>query len=208
MHIIWQVVDFGVFVFPQLSLRFSSRKANTLQSIFSLLFILSFTLPPMQGLSRIEESRNIVVLTVQSGLTEMFQGYSVWGKKHPALDDSGTKVHMPSIDLYSPKGESIYHGVNSEKNAEFIRTFSPSEPQKNAGKMAEVRPTLSEALAIFPEFKPYITAILAKREYTFFAMTYPDEPLTKAQNEAIQQLKSSARKFGIRILEVQVLLKK
>jgi hypothetical protein len=180
---------------------------------------------PDTVLSQTSKHLNRDVVTVQAPISEMSAGFAHWIHLHPKTntappnaaallkgysetDSESLVIRMPSLDLYSPSGVSIYHGENSEKNAEFIRSFVPSDPLRNTGKTTDARPTLQEALSIFPELQTYEAKILAQKEYTFFAMTYPNQPMCKAQNDAIEHLKSLASHMHFRIVEVQVQLHK
>ncbi len=164
------------------------------------------------------------VITIKAPLDELMRGYLLWMHRHPEvrrqaqlasppapessnsnLEAGPLLVEMPSIDLYSPLGISLYHGTESEENAAFIRALPDGIQHRRAPKQTnEVRPTLREAMEMFAEFKPYEAAPPAKKEYTVFALTYPGTPFCKAQNDAIQQLKNRARRTGICVIEVRL----
>lgn len=198
-----------------------------IQSIILPFACLSILVHPIKARPDHAGHLDATVITIQSPLSTMFEGYLNWLHHHPQAGTSASadgqdlskgtpstaagtslRVSMPSIDLYSPSGVSLYHGTNSEKNATFIRGLLPGGPPRHMNPPSEPRPTLQEALAIFPQFRPYETSVLANRMYTVFAMTYPNQSKYKEQNDAIEQLRGRARELHIRVIEVQVLLKK
>ncbi|MGH9897695.1 MAG: hypothetical protein ACRD4L_02435 [Pyrinomonadaceae bacterium] len=109
---------------------------------------------------------------------------------------------MPNMDLYSPSGISIYYGEDSATNAAFLRTL----PQaiSSTKKTDVARPSLKEAIEMFPALKAQEGALLADKRYTVFAVTYPDWDHCKDQNEAVAKLRKRAGQLKIRIIEVRI----
>ncbi len=169
---------------------------------------------------------NSPIIVVQSPLSEMTAGYLKWLHQHPqasndSLEGSQTntskyqqnsglslRIEMPSLDLFSTSGKSLYHGTNSEKNADFIHALRNSHVIGNRLTKALSVPTLEEAIAIFPELNAYKNSVLGKKMHTLFTVTYPGTSMCKAQNDALDGFKYEAWRDGIRIIVVQVQLQK
>lgn len=113
-------------------------------------------------------------------------------------------IRTPSVDLYSPSGVSLYHGTKSEENAAFIRALPLGIQEGKTKKTNEIRPTLQEAMGMFPEFDPYKSMPTGKNLSTVFVLAFPDLVDCKAQDGAIQELKSRAHGLGIRVIEVRI----
>jgi hypothetical protein len=196
--------------------------------LLSLLF--RFVAWPAAEQVRITEqpSASSDVVTIEAPLVELNQRYLRWIHHHPEVmqqpkplipppppgewpnssagsnrDVTPLLIRMPSIDLYSPTGVSLYHGTDSDKNAKFIRGLPHGIPSGSAVTADELRPTLQEAMEMFSELKQYASAPAAKKEYTVFALTYPDVT-RKAQNEAMEELKNRAGRIGFRVIEVRL----
>jgi len=169
------------------------------------------------------------VITVQSPISEVMDGYHNLTIHHPELNKTSSgapshsatmpfsndaaekpslEIRMPSIDLYSPAGISLFHGTSVATNASFIRGFQPNIPLKSAQSMTEFRPTLAEALAIFKELAPYAGRILARKHYTIFVMTYPNVPSYKPQDDALEVLMQHAQQMRVQVVEVQLIRKR
>jgi hypothetical protein len=161
-----------------------------------LLSCLNLGLQPAAKTPRIE---NVAV----ASLDDLLNGYGDWSTHHPNVlpRDKPFNLEVPSVDLYSESGVSIYHGVDSEKNAAFLNALPQAIDQAKTG---EVRPSLKEAIEMFTDFKKQESVLLADKRYTIFALTYPDWGRCKAQNDAIQKLRERAQKIGIRVLEVRL----
>ena len=196
--------------------------------LLSVLLPLAVQLKAVQAESHKRPTATATVVTVEAPVQELMQGYLRWMHHHPEAtpkarslipapsqglsnrDSEATpgvvplQIRMPSIDLYSPSGASLYHGTDAEKNAAFLRALPRGIPQENMAKTNEVRPTLQETMQMLTELQTYEAAPPAKKEYTVFALTYSDSERCKAQNEAIHQLKSRARRIGIRVIEVRL----
>lgn len=194
--------------------------------VLSILLPLGLQLSTIQ--SGADESKTTALVSVEAPLEEAMQGYLRWIGRHPEAiprpqkpipglpqgspnrdseADRGVdplQVRMPSIDLYAPSGFSLYHGVDSEKNAAFIRALTRRIAEENTPRTNETRPTLREAIEMFAELKTYKVGHLEDKVYTLFALTYPDTVLCKAQNEAIQEIKNGTRRIGIRVIEVRL----
>ena len=165
------------------------------QSMLILLLIAAILAPAQSGF----ESGP----TIRISGNEFDAGLFQWMGQHPAVFPKGTvvKVHFPILDLYSAAGVPIYHGDNSEQNAAFIRAL----PRSVAGAKTEsLRPTLKEAIEMFPELKKREQALLSGSKYTAFVITYRDWDRCKAQNDAIAELRKRSRETGIRVIEVEI----
>ena len=154
------------------------------------------------GAAPIASGNTSADITIAS-LDDLFNGYDHWRSQHPNAvpHDKPFRLDVPFIDLYSQSGTSVYHGTDSQKNAEFLDAL----PQTiNSAKSSETWPSLKEAIEMFPEFKAQENSILTDKRYTVFAVTYPDWDRCKSQNEAVQKLRERAGKIGIRVLEVRL----
>jgi hypothetical protein len=198
----------------------------------SRVFLLAVLLPLAVQLNAVQAESDkrptATVLTLESTLQELMQGYLRWMHRHPEAthqtqplipapaqglpnhdSEAGPgvvplQIRMPSIDLYAPSGVSLYHGTDSEKNAAFLRALPRGIPQRNTATTDEVRPTLQEATEMFAGLKPYEAAPSVQKGYTVFALTYPDKDRCKPQNDAIQELESRAQRIGIRVIEIRL----
>ncbi|HEY1938732.1 MAG TPA: hypothetical protein VGJ33_12415 [Candidatus Angelobacter sp.] len=146
------------------------------------------------------------VLTVNAPVKTLLEGYHSW--THRRLGSASPdmiKTYMPFIDVYSPSGVSIYHGIGSAKNAAFIHDFPSDIPHGNVTQTDSARPTLQEAIDMFPELATYKIKPDSGNIYTIFAVTFPDNDQCKAQNDAMDQLKARAQNTGLRVIEVKIL---
>lgn len=166
------------------------------------------------------------VITVTAPLQELFTGYLQWAHDHPPVSAENQHlipsasrqlggsnhaasattplpVRMPSLDLYSSSGVSLYHGTNSEKNAAFIRALPGSISDKGQSG-TEIRPTLQEAVAMFQELKQYKVNDSSGPQYTIFELTYADTALCRAQNEATLELQARAKRLRIQVIEIEL----
>ena len=167
------------------------------------------------------------VVTVDAPVQELLGGYLRWSQQHPeAIPEArpliprpaqggaqsqpgegagtGTEIHvlrMPSVDLYSASGVSLYYGSKSKENAAFIRAFPDSIRQAKAD---HVRPTFKEAIEMVDELKPYEAALLARKGCTVFAVAFPGFGESEEQDEAVRELKHRADKLGIGVVEVRL----
>jgi hypothetical protein len=155
----------------------------------------------------VENKMNLPANSIDTSVNELAHGYLQWMKHHPGSVPAGKplKLEMPTVDLYSPEGVSLYYGADSTKNAAFLRTL----PQgiKNAGGAAKTgvpRPSLKEAIEMFPEFKERETGLLSDNRFTIFAVTYPNWDLCREQNEAIEKLRGRVAPSKLRIIEVRL----
>jgi hypothetical protein len=146
------------------------------------------------------------VLTVNATLQNLYDGYHSWTHRHlGSASPNVIKTFMPFIDVYSPSGVSIYHGEDSDKNATFIHALPSNIPHGNVVKTNAARPTLQEAIDMFPELATYKINSGPENVYTIFAVTFPDTERCKAQNDAMVQLKARAQNTALRVIEVRIL---
>jgi hypothetical protein len=108
-------------------------------------------------------------------------------------------VRTPSIDVYAPTGISVLHSTDPAANPEIIRSVAERGlPKKQSSN--EVRPTLAEALQMFPKLQP---AGVRADEYVLFALTCP-EKRCDAQRRAIEELHGKPGWKGLKIIEVNL----
>ena len=142
-------------------------------------------------------------VSVDGSVEDLARGYLQWMKNHPEAVPGveRLKLEMPTIDLYSPSGTSIYYGADSARNGAFLNTL----PQGiHDAKTTVARPSLKEAIEMFPAFKTQEEGLLADHRYTIFAVTYPDWDKCKEQNDAVARLRVRAAQSNMRILEVRL----
>jgi hypothetical protein len=142
-------------------------------------------------------------VTIDGSVEDLARGYLQWMKSHPDAVPGvdRLKLEMPTIDLYAPSGASIYYGADSTRNGAFLNTL----PQGiRDAKTTVARPSLKEAIEMFPAFKGQEDALLSDHRYTVFAVTYPDWDKCKEQNDAIAKLRARATQSNIRVLEVRL----
>jgi len=108
---------------------------------------------------------------------------------------------MPYLELFSPAGVSLYRGTNADENAVFLRQLQREIPTHSTIKTNELRPTLKEDIEMVAELKRGEARLLDGKQFTIFAVTYPDRQFCKAQNEAIRGV---GGRQNIRIIEVRL----
>ena len=140
---------------------------------------------------------------IDASAEELMEGYLQWQQQHAmsAPPAKPLKLDMPAIDLYSPAGVSIFYGADSGANAAFLLSLPESI---RTARTSAPRPSLKEAIEMFPQLKAHETTLLADKRYTVFAVTYPDWSRCKEQNEAITKLRERGKRTVIRIIEVRL----
>jgi hypothetical protein len=141
---------------------------------------------------------------VNASVEELAHGYLGWfSHQSNTSDDSKThRIEMPSLDVYSPSGVSLYFGNDSTANATLIRKLPGSLPKQGT---SVTRPSLTEFIDMFHELKPQKGQLLSEQRYTVFAVTYPNWGRCKEQNEAIAQLRERRQQIpNIQIIEVRL----
>jgi hypothetical protein len=167
--------------------------------MIGICFLLAYLALAPASTEQVTTPRN----TVDASATELLDAYLQWMDHHPEAVPKGNtlKLDMPAIDLYSPTGVSLYYGVDSMKNAAFLRNL----PQGiKSAKTDAIRPSLKEAIEMFPALKAQESTLLADKRYTIFAVSYPNWEICKEQNEAVAKLRERAAQAKIRIIEVRL----
>jgi len=174
-----------------------------------LLYLLFLLIVRPQGIQA-EANRGPAspVVSVNASEKSFGEGTLQWALAHRVVfqGKTATSVRVPYIDLYSPTGVSVYFEEDPTKNAAFLRALPGDLPQGSVAKTDKIRPTLQEAMGMVPELKPYEGGFLGGNEYTVFAVTFPDSTSArcKAQNEAVQKLKSRAGQIRLHVIEVRL----
>jgi hypothetical protein len=143
--------------------------------------------------------------TTRMSVVEFADQYLRWFASHPdAGGDGGTTIRLdlPMLDFYSPSGRSIYFGADSAKNGAFLDSLPQRTPE--ARRDGVVRPSLKEAIEMFPEFRAQEATLLADKRFTVLAITFPDWDEAKEQNDAVARLRRRVRGSDIRILVVNL----
>jgi hypothetical protein len=151
--------------------------------------------PPQQ----VERESYIVTAT----LADLAHGYNKWqaGRSNGTEGAKSFRLGMPILDLYSPSGTSLYHGEDSTANATFLRSLPKAMGRTTA---TAPRPSLKEAIEMFPELKLQEDTLLADKRYTVFAITDPTWDHCKDQNDAVAKLRESKDHANIRVIEVRL----
>ncbi len=187
--------------------------------MFHKLLMVTLAFAPVSLLSsasHVSVSRTTNVISVQAQAKELAQGYLSWLHKHPELrPGSGSKlaqegksgdpynIAWPTLDIYSRTGVSIFHGNDSDVNVKIIQRLPRVVPPPDNSQAAK-RPTLLDAIAMFPEVPQNSSFPPAHVQYTVFVITYTDRPACAAQDQAVQALKKRVDGSQIRIIEVRL----
>jgi hypothetical protein len=129
--------------------------------------------------------------------------YGAWAMSH--LKDTSDKrldLVVPSVDIYDSSGATIYHGQKVENDVGVLENL----PQRVQGLRASgLRPSLSEALEMFPELAKEKSSILSAGRYSVISITASAGcPKCGRQDEAIAKLKRLAARANINVLEVRL----
>ena len=187
--------------------------------MFKLSFFLLALFSPLAGQKPVSGSNGQLppssIVSIKAPVYELLKGYQEWIPRHPdtvpkSMSSKPTLptpeaptflLRMPSIDLYSPSGVSVYHDTNCEQNAAYIRSLQKTH--RSTGNNSEQRPTLREAIGMFKELADYRVESQVEN-YTLLAVTYPENVKCDAQDEAIQHIRSDAINYKIRIIQIQL----
>jgi len=159
---------------------------------------------PTHGQSSGKQSQANNDFIANASVEELATGYLDWVSRQPDTggDSKPHRMEMPTLDIYSPAGVSLYFGANSAANAATIRKLSQELPKQAS---SPARPSLREAIDMFHELKSQKEKILSGQRYTVFAITYPNWDHCKEQNEAIVQLREHRQQMpNIQIVEVRL----
>ncbi|GEM_PF-5068306 len=146
--------------------------------------------------------------SIETSVGEMSDAYLAWMRQHPGVVPKGTplKLAMPTIDIYSPEGALLYYGGDASENAALLRTLPRNikNVKPTALTTSVPRPSLKEAIEMFPALKEREETLLSGKRFTIFAVTYPNWDRCKEQNEAIEQLRGRITQSELRIIEVRL----
>lgn len=159
---------------------------------------------PIHGQSSGKQTQETNDFIVSVSVEELATGYLDWISRQPDAggDSKPHRVEMPTLDIYSPAGVSLYFGADSAANAAIIRKLPQEFPKQSTSVK---RPSLSEAIDMFQELKSQKEKILSGQRYTVFVVTYPNWDHCKEQNEAMAQLRERRQQMpNIRIVEVRL----
>lgn len=142
-------------------------------------------------------------LVVDASVNELADGYNEWQGRHPEEFKHGVplKVDLPSVDLYTRDGRSVFHGTNDVSNARFISSLSSGSPIPTA--VITRRPTLEEALQIIPALRPFKSRFLSTGHPTLLAFTYPNWQDAANQNKLLAELETRSH-ASMQIIEVRL----
>jgi hypothetical protein len=134
-------------------------------------------------------------LVVDASVNELADGYKEFKHGVPL------KVDLPSVDLYTRDGRSVFHGTNDVSNARFISSLSSGSPIPTA--VITRRPTLEEALQIIPALRPFKSRFLSTGHPTLLAFTYPNWQDAANQNKLLAELETRSH-ASMQIIEVRL----
>jgi hypothetical protein len=143
--------------------------------------------------------------TTSANRQELLDGYHLWGIKHPeAKSASGTlMIRVPTIDLYSPDGQAVYHVEGDpQASAVFIKSLPAQLPRFKALKTTTSRPSLREAIEMFSGLRNRESDLLSSGKYTVFSVTFLHWEYAKAQNDAIDDLRRRLKNTDLQIIEI------
>lgn len=148
---------------------------------------------------------------VETSVKSWTVGYANWISGRPDVvqaqqKDSGVQImlRMPFLDYFASDGKSIYSNTSATANIEFLHKL-PQSGQKKPPEGADLQPTVSDYLGMFPKLSLYKTQILARRWPVLLAICKDDTPNCADQNQALREFKSRATSLGIQVVEVKLL---
>lgn len=110
---------------------------------------------------------------------------------------------MPSIDLYAPSGESVFYNAgDGDLNAHYLKSLVTDLHKPGIPRMDTPRPSLKEAIEMFPELARDRDTLLNSHAYVVFALTYANWKPAESQNTALLQLKMHCKTLGIYVVEI------
>jgi len=115
---------------------------------------------------------------------------------------SDTKInldlHVPSLDIYDPDGQLVFHGIDPAKNAELLhrlpaelKDLKPLSPPKN----------ISRPLEIIPGFQKRGDEINSAKKYTIYATSATKCPPCKGQDDAFDAIVAK-KGMGMNVLRL------
>jgi hypothetical protein len=136
---------------------------------------------------------------------ELLDGYHMWQVRHPETKSptGSLVIHVPTIDLYSPTGEAVYHiDGDPTASAAFLKSLPTQLARYRTSKPNAPRPSLKEAIEMFSGLKGQENDLLTTGKYTIFALTFLQWDYAKAQNDAINDLRRRLKNANVQIIEI------
>ena len=117
---------------------------------------------------------------------------------------SDTKInlnlHVPSLDIYDPDGQLVFHGVDPAKNAELLHRL----PAELKGlKPVSPQQSISRALEIVSGFQKRSGEIGSAKKYTIYAISATTCPPCKGQDQAIDEIVAK-KGLGMNVLRLTI----
>lgn len=98
----------------------------------------------------------------------------------------------------------MYYGANPQKVADVIRSLIRGAPP-SATARPSLRPTVQEAMQMFPELASVTPSVSTNGKYTVFALTDAMDPeFCKAQDAAVSEIKQRAKDLNVNVIEVRI----
>jgi len=132
-------------------------------------------------------------------LTDYLRAIVSWELAHGNHSVS-TKLNLkiPSLDIYDPDGQLVYHGEDTVKNAELLNRLpagvdglKPVSPQQS----------FTRALDVVSDFQKKSGAITSAKKYTIYSTTATRCANCKTQEQAVEQILSK-KSLGMNILRL------
>lgn len=101
-----------------------------------------------------------------------------------------TKINLrvPSLDIFDPEGQLIFHGEDTAKNAELLQRL----PAGLAGlKPLSPQQSLSRALDVVADFQKKSNAITSAKKYTIYSTTATKCAPCRTQEQAVERIVST-----------------
>lgn len=107
-------------------------------------------------------------------------------------------VRVPSLDIYDPEGQLVFHGENPAKSAELLHRL-PAE-LKNL-KPVTPQQSLSRALEVVADFQKKTSEISSAKRYTIYSTTATKCAPCKPQEQAMDEIVSK-KGLGMNVLRL------
>jgi len=113
-------------------------------------------------------------------------------------------IRMPLLEVFSARGDRIYHGELSAGNAAFLESARNGFPASSAAWPAALLPSLADYIDIVPELGQYKRQILGHPELIVLSVSFSDKPFCKPHNDALRTFKRYTAEMKVRLIEVKL----
>lgn len=146
-------------------------------------------------------------VVVDVPLQTWLDGYLAWIDKapffapHKGKDGYHLNVKMPFLGLYTSDGRPLYTRSDAKDNAAFLTQLEAHIPSAAVSVTSDPTPSLTQLMNLAA---PLRAANLKLGRTTLFAVSFPDKPFCKVQNDALQHYESTASARTLQIIEVRL----